>query len=501
MQGNVMVALMIGILLAVAIVGWIVFCWYQRHVNLAVRVSQAHAKVNANVVRDREHAGHSRHDIERGIPLQPPKYTQRGWTRASTRVRSRDRIVREASYHLMKGTKPGRPAPLTQIIQGSLNNQHEHYRRSTRGLRSEKNSPQRSKTSRLSPRADFWRQKQEQEKYDRLHTGDPYEEEGRRNDERDQSRGNRQSPDKHSSRNRWQQGQENGNHENDDTRKNEDGYQRYQSGSHRRSRNAGTSPSKRSHFEQPDNNSQRNERNDTNSPKKGSNYERRNNHQQKEERYGDTNSNEKNDRQGDDQPTRNNNGDFNQQNDNQAYHENDGDFSQQNDNQAYHDNAWGNDNNGDVAWQGEDQRNSDNNECNQGNSGNEEGYWKNNDNWNNQNNSPNKPRSARNSAAPVSQKGRHGSSTRRGDQNGNSESGQREQHREKSHNGNSNKYWGNKRGNNSPRSRHNNSQSRSARPHVSADGNQYGGGSLKAGSQAGDQVGVTNEDGLERPQW
>lgn len=81
MQGNQLIALLIGILLVIVSIGWLIFCWYRRHVHMGVMISQARARV----LRERQHANY---DVERGYHDSDhlvSKYTRGGWVRPRPR--------------------------------------------------------------------------------------------------------------------------------------------------------------------------------------------------------------------------------------------------------------------------------------------------------------------------------------------------------------------------------------------------------------------------------
>lgn len=120
MQGSQLIALLIGILLLIVTIGWLVFCWYRRHVSMGVMASQARARV----IRDRRRANY---DLERGDQhgdhIPPPKYRSDAWQRPSTRPIPHD--PREPDYVILRRT----------------NEDNDHYR--TRGFRREYLSPER----------------------------------------------------------------------------------------------------------------------------------------------------------------------------------------------------------------------------------------------------------------------------------------------------------------------------------------------------------------------
>ncbi|CEJ62300.1 hypothetical protein PMG11_10802 [Penicillium brasilianum] len=117
MQGNELIALLIGILLLVISIGWLVFCWYRRHVNTGVILHQTRARTH----RDRRFANY---DLERGlhIPDYPlPKYTRFGWVRPKPRdkdiPREPDHVVLrrltdEGGHHRGRSFRQGHLSPL-----------------------------------------------------------------------------------------------------------------------------------------------------------------------------------------------------------------------------------------------------------------------------------------------------------------------------------------------------------------------------------------------------
>ncbi|KAJ5432182.1 uncharacterized protein N7458_011338 [Penicillium daleae] len=122
MQGNQLIALLIGILLLIITIGWLVYCWYRRHVNMGVMISQARARVR----RERRHA---QCDVERGShgPDYPvPKYTHFGWVRPKLRYAD----IKEPEY----------------VVLRRLNDEGSHYRAHT--LREGRVSPAHAETRR-----------------------------------------------------------------------------------------------------------------------------------------------------------------------------------------------------------------------------------------------------------------------------------------------------------------------------------------------------------------
>lgn len=81
MLGNQLIALLIGILLVIVSIGWLIFCWYRRHVHMGFMISQARARV----LRERQHGTY---DVERGYHDSDhlvPKYTRGGLVRPKPR--------------------------------------------------------------------------------------------------------------------------------------------------------------------------------------------------------------------------------------------------------------------------------------------------------------------------------------------------------------------------------------------------------------------------------
>ncbi|KAJ5160899.1 uncharacterized protein N7482_007903 [Penicillium canariense] len=94
MQGNMLIALLVGILLTIIIFGWLVICWYRRHVNTGIRMSQARARLN----RDRRT---STWDVERGQGPGGlvPKYSRIGWVRLKPKFGT---ILKEPDYVVLR---------------------------------------------------------------------------------------------------------------------------------------------------------------------------------------------------------------------------------------------------------------------------------------------------------------------------------------------------------------------------------------------------------------
>lgn len=82
-RGNTIVAIIISVILAIVAIGWLIYCWYTRHVGIGVMVSQAHARMardRPQTARDAE-AGHAYVDV------YTPRYTYNGWMRAKRKRR------------------------------------------------------------------------------------------------------------------------------------------------------------------------------------------------------------------------------------------------------------------------------------------------------------------------------------------------------------------------------------------------------------------------------
>ncbi|KAJ5613332.1 hypothetical protein N7510_006526 [Penicillium lagena] len=92
MQGNEIIATIIGVGLGVVGIGWAVYCWYRHRVSTGVFISQVHGRLTLDR-RD--------HDMERGdYGSYIPRYDRRGWVRA-VRVETQPRL-REPEYVILR---------------------------------------------------------------------------------------------------------------------------------------------------------------------------------------------------------------------------------------------------------------------------------------------------------------------------------------------------------------------------------------------------------------
>ncbi|KAJ5083899.1 hypothetical protein NUU61_008478 [Penicillium alfredii] len=99
MDGNTLIALLIGLTLAVAAIGWLFYCWYRRRVRVGVLVSEAHARMN----QDRDQADW---DPERGdySPRRHiPRFSNAAWIRPK-RVQPRRR--QHSEYIVLRRLSP-----------------------------------------------------------------------------------------------------------------------------------------------------------------------------------------------------------------------------------------------------------------------------------------------------------------------------------------------------------------------------------------------------------
>ncbi|KAJ5826401.1 hypothetical protein N7474_003539 [Penicillium riverlandense] len=92
MQGNEIIATIIGVGLGVVGIGWAIYCWYRHRVSTGIFISQVHGRLTLDR-RD--------HDVERGeYGSYLPRYDRRGWVRA-VRVEPQPRL-REPEYVILR---------------------------------------------------------------------------------------------------------------------------------------------------------------------------------------------------------------------------------------------------------------------------------------------------------------------------------------------------------------------------------------------------------------
>ncbi|CAL5868059.1 uncharacterized protein PFLUO_LOCUS2282 [Penicillium psychrofluorescens] len=102
MQGNEIIATIIGVGLGVVGIGWAIYCWYRHRVSTGVFISQVH---------DRLALDRRDHDVERGdYGSYLPRYDRRGWVR-TVRVEPQPRL-REPEYVILRQFRsPGDRVP------------------------------------------------------------------------------------------------------------------------------------------------------------------------------------------------------------------------------------------------------------------------------------------------------------------------------------------------------------------------------------------------------
>ncbi|KAJ5637748.1 hypothetical protein N7490_007627 [Penicillium lividum] len=146
MQGNGLIAILVGGLFCVVFVGWVSYLCYARNLRRAI-LRNANA---ARVGRARYRTGsHFEHDVERELAIAIPPYivTKRGVSRPSMRQsRSREKVVQKPSY--VYETRPGEHAKATRYIPVK---QYTHSHRYPPRARSQRDKP-RSKSHSDKPR-------------------------------------------------------------------------------------------------------------------------------------------------------------------------------------------------------------------------------------------------------------------------------------------------------------------------------------------------------------
>ncbi|KAJ6090342.1 hypothetical protein N7486_009157 [Penicillium sp. IBT 16267x] len=147
MQGNILVTVLICVFLFVVFLGFLSYCWYARHVRVGALLSKAMVPVQRRVGRERQRQGdRGQLDIERHAPLQVPRYTSRGWSRARTRSQPREETPRKPAYLIVEEAQPGERPRVTRYSPGRVAisfNDNRYQRQHDNG---ERRNPHRSKS-------------------------------------------------------------------------------------------------------------------------------------------------------------------------------------------------------------------------------------------------------------------------------------------------------------------------------------------------------------------
>ncbi|KAJ5777591.1 hypothetical protein N7520_000837 [Penicillium odoratum] len=125
MQGNGLIAILIGGLFFVVFVGWVSYFWYARNLRRAILRNENAARVG----RARHRTGsHFEHDVERELAIAIPPYivTKKGISRPSMRQsRSREKVVQKPSY--VYESRPGEHAKATRYMPVKQYMPRHHY--------------------------------------------------------------------------------------------------------------------------------------------------------------------------------------------------------------------------------------------------------------------------------------------------------------------------------------------------------------------------------------
>ncbi|KAJ5564382.1 hypothetical protein N7513_000624 [Penicillium frequentans] len=120
MKGNILVTVLICVFFVVIFLGFLSHCWYARHVKVGVLFSKAMAPGQRRVGRELQRQGYrGQRDIEQQVPLQAPRYTSRGWSRARTRSRPREG-ARNPDYLIVEEPRPGERPRVTRYSPGRV---------------------------------------------------------------------------------------------------------------------------------------------------------------------------------------------------------------------------------------------------------------------------------------------------------------------------------------------------------------------------------------------
>lgn len=120
MKGNILVTVLICVFSLVIFLGFLSYFWYARRVKVGVLFSKAMAPGQRRVGREFQRQGYrGQRDIERQAPLQVPRYTSTGWSRARTRSRPREES-RNPGYLIVEEPRPGERPRVTRYSPGRV---------------------------------------------------------------------------------------------------------------------------------------------------------------------------------------------------------------------------------------------------------------------------------------------------------------------------------------------------------------------------------------------